>query len=98
VGETIRQIPYVGKGLALLGYDRHWQEREDKRMAAGLGGTEVGGLAPWEAKPQTIESQSNVFNIDMSGVAGNIEDPAVLNRLYGLFMNFIRDEQRSVTI
>lgn len=98
VGETLRQTPILGKLMALGGYDRHWQEREDKRMAAGAGGTEMGGLAPWEKKPQTIESQSNIFNIDMSGVAGNLEDPAILNRLYGLFMNALRDEQRSVTI
>jgi hypothetical protein len=97
VGETLRQMPIVGKLMALGGYDRAWQQREDKRMAQGLGGKEMGGLAPWEKNPQTIESQSNVFNIDMSGVAGNIEDPAVLNRLYGLLMNALRDEQKAVT-
>jgi len=98
VGETLRQMPIIGKMMAFAGYDRAWQQREDNRMDAGMGGTTMGGLSPWEKKPQTIESQSNVFNIDMSGVAGNIEDPAVLNRLYGLFMNFMKDEQRSVTV
>ena len=98
VGETLRQMPYIGKAMALGGYDRHWQEREDKRMTAGMGGTSMGGLAPWEAKPQTIEAQSNTFNIDMSGVAGNLEDPAILNRLYDLFTKGLREEQRSVTV
>lgn len=97
IGETFRQMPFVGKLLASGGYDRAWEQREEKRSKLGLEGKEMGGLTPWEKNPQTIEEQSNVFNIDMSGVAGDISDPAILNRLYGLFMRALRDEQRGVT-
>lgn len=51
----------------------------------------------WGEKETSIETQANTFNITMNGVTGDLEDPSVLNKLYNIFTEGLRENQRSVT-
>jgi len=98
VGETLRQMPVIGKMLALGGYDRHWEEREGKRMEQGLGGTTMGGYwEPGHTQEARIESQTNTFNLNMAGITGDVEDPGVLQKIYMAITSAMRDEKKAVT-